>query len=300
MDCHETLMARRRKRAKAAAAAKARDKENSPMITDKSLPALPPESTAGQDPADRHDPDSDAAGNTSPRPHHSGKSSRAAAPIPARSPERPSIDAAASNKETLTLPSSTYRKNRNSTILPPSGHASNQNDSPDGFYISVALDPNPSPNGSARTPTEAFADASFRKPKPAADRRPDPAASPHIAFQEKNHQQSANHIAQAMAPSRKLSKNDRDSIKASPDTDESRPPEPPRSKRLPATRTNSSQSSSIDQPNGTSRPRASQDTRPADDDDAPASPEPKLPRSGPAGPIPRKEVPSLTRPRKFP
>uniref|UniRef100_A0A8H7TVU8 LIM zinc-binding domain-containing protein n=1 Tax=Bionectria ochroleuca TaxID=29856 RepID=A0A8H7TVU8_BIOOC len=41
MGCHETIIAKKRKKSKAAASAKSREKE-SPMITEKSLPALPP------------------------------------------------------------------------------------------------------------------------------------------------------------------------------------------------------------------------------------------------------------------
>ncbi|KAI1042765.1 hypothetical protein LB505_000969 [Fusarium chuoi] len=73
MGCHETLMARRRKKSKAAAAAKAREKEHSPMITEKSLPALPanaiPPNAFSND---RVDPDSDTATELSPRPRNHG------------------------------------------------------------------------------------------------------------------------------------------------------------------------------------------------------------------------------------
>lgn len=41
MSCHESLMARRRKKSRAAANAKKKD-DQSPMLVDKSLPALPP------------------------------------------------------------------------------------------------------------------------------------------------------------------------------------------------------------------------------------------------------------------
>ncbi|KAJ6783135.1 hypothetical protein PWT90_01433 [Aphanocladium album] len=290
MGCHETIMARRRKRSKAAAA-KARDKEGgSPMMTEKSLPALPPEMVA----SDRGDPDSDNVESTSPRPQTAAprlNSNSRIAPIPARSPERPSTDNGnGANKDTLTLPSSTYRKNRNSAIL-PGGHLGSQNDASDGFYISVALDP--SPNGSIKASPDANTDGSSRTSKATGERRSEPAASPHIAFQEKGRQQSTDHIMQAMAPSRRLSKSDKDKNKASPDTDDSRIPEAPRSKRLQASRTNSSQSTDVKQQNGTSRSRASQDARSTDDDTVMASPDlnSKPSRSGPGMAIARKELP---------
>ncbi|OAA67725.1 Rho GTPase activator Rga [Akanthomyces lecanii RCEF 1005] len=293
MGCHETIMARRRKRSKAAAASKARDKEDgSPMMTEKSLPALPPEIA----PIDQGDVDSDAA-STSPRPQTAAprlSNNSRIAPIPARSPERPSTDNGnIPNKDTLTLPSSTYRKNRNSAIL-PSGYGANQNDSPDGFYISVALDP--TPNGSAKASPEANTDAP-RNNKATAERRSELAASPHIAFQEKGRQQSADHISQAMAPSRKLSKTDKErnkSSKTSPDTDDARIPEAPRSKRLQTSRTNSSQSTDLKQTNAASRPRASQDARLPDDEATTPTQElnSKASKSAPGISIARKELPA--------
>lgn len=269
-------------------------------MTEKSLPALPPEII----PSDRADPDSDNADSTSPRPQTAAprlNSNSRIAPIPARSPERPSTDNGnPANKDTLTLPSSTYRKNRNSAILPSSA---GQNDLSDGFYISVGLEP--TPNSSAKASPDANADGFSRNNKAAGERRSESAASPHIAFQEKGRQQSTDHIMQAMAPSRRLSKSDKDRNKASPDTDDSRLPEAPRSKRLQTSRTNSSQSTDIKAQNGTSRPRVSQDARSTDDDTtATASSElnSKPSRSGP-GVIARKELPpsaNRTRPPPFP
>ncbi|OAA54018.1 Rho GTPase activator Rga [Cordyceps fumosorosea ARSEF 2679] len=294
MGCHETLIARRRKRSKANAA-KARDKEDA-VITDKSLPALPPEIT----PTDQGEADSDNAVTTSPRQNTTPRinSNPRAAPIPARSPERPSVDGAsnanAAGKETLTLPSSTYRRNRNSAIL-PSGHGSNQNDS-DGFYISVALDPTPNGSAKASPAPDPNNDVSSRNNKASSERRGESAASPHIAFQEKGRQQSADHITQAMAPSRKLSKTDKERnkpSKGSPDTDEIRTPEAPRSKRLQTSRTNSSQSTDTKQPTLPPRPRASHEAR-SPDDDATASSQDvnsKPSRSGPGLAIARKELP---------
>ncbi|EGX94167.1 Rho GTPase activator Rga [Cordyceps militaris CM01] len=289
MGCHETIMARRRKRSKAAAAAKARDKDDGSMITEKSLPALPPE-LAPTEP----DADSDNTATTSPRPQATAprlSNNSRAAPIPARSPERPSVDNVSANKETLTLPSSTYRRNRNSAIL-PTGHGSNQND-PDGFYISVALDPTPNGSAKASPAPDHSTDVSSRNTKASAERRTEASASPHIAFQEKGRQPSADHISQAMAPSRRLSKTDKDrnkTSKASSDVDAS---DTPRSKRLQASRTNSSQSTDIKQPIPPPRPRISQEARSPDDDATTLSHDSnsKSSRSGPGMAIARKELP---------
>ncbi|XWW97822.1 hypothetical protein V2A60_005809 [Cordyceps javanica] len=316
MGCHETIMARRRKRSKAAAAAKARDKEDGAgVITDKSLPALPPELA----PSDQGELDSDNAA-TSPRPPaatprlsnnnnssstNSNSNNPRVAAIPARSPERPAPDNVnAANKDTLTLPSSTYRRNRNSAIL-PSANGHNQSES-DGFFISVALDP--TPNGSAKaSPAPDSNDVSSRNNKASSERRNESVSSPHIAFQEKGRQQSADHITQAMAPSRRLSKTDKDRNKASkpsPDVEESRTPEAPRSKRLQASRTNSSQSTDIKQSATPSRPRASQESRSPDEEAAVTSSHDtnsKPSRSNPGMAIARKELPaSANRTRELP
>jgi len=62
-------MARRRKKSKAAAAAKAREKENSPAMTEKSLPALPPNAIPNNAFSnDRVDPDSDTPTELCARP----------------------------------------------------------------------------------------------------------------------------------------------------------------------------------------------------------------------------------------
>ncbi|KAJ4006704.1 Rho-type gtpase-activating protein [Fusarium irregulare] len=253
MGCHETLMARRRKKSKAAAAAKAREKEHSPMITEKSLPALPanaiPPNAFSND---RVDPDSDTATELSPRPrnHTRHESSSRSSSRPARSPER--------KPDGLNLPSTTYRSNRNSTMV--SRNENNTND--DGFLISVALDPSPHPTPKSTSDNLGEGKSKdgdyFGSAKPPSEKRNDSRTStPHIAFQSKGRQASTSeHDIPPKLPDRKHSKSSqRESAKPSPAIDEQktsgrRPPtedfklqEAPKSKKLLSR--SSSQSSSI-------------------------------------------------------
>ncbi|KEY74252.1 hypothetical protein S7711_00409 [Stachybotrys chartarum IBT 7711] len=192
MGCHETLMARRRKKTKAAAAAKARDKENSPMITEKSLPALPPNVIPNNAFSnDRVDPDSDTPTELSPRPRTSQRphdaSSRGSSK-PARSPERP-IES--SRLDAPSTHNAGYRKNRNSTII--GGHEAGTTDSGESFFIPVALDPSPGP--SQRSGSEVNADPKkdyFSVPKSLQRNGSGSVSStPHIAFQERGRQYSS-------------------------------------------------------------------------------------------------------------
>ncbi|KAH8736005.1 hypothetical protein BGZ61DRAFT_341105 [Ilyonectria robusta] len=224
MGCHETLMARRRKKSKAAAAAKAREKEHSPMITEKSLPALPPNAIPPNAFSnDRVDPDSDTATELSPRPrtaHDRSEPLSQSELRPARSPDR--------KPEGLGLPASTYRSNRNSTIVSRAENGSG--DGADSFFISVALDPSPGPT--PRSTTDSVLE-SGNKPKDkdyfntksaSSEKRSDSHnTTPHIAFQEKARQPSSNseYETPPKPPSRKLSKSSRtDSARQSPAVEE--------------------------------------------------------------------------------
>ncbi|KAL2754496.1 hypothetical protein ACRALDRAFT_2043465 [Sodiomyces alcalophilus JCM 7366] len=193
MSCHESLMARRRKKSKAAAQAKAREKDASPYITEKSLPALPPNAIPPNAFSDtRVDPDSDTPTELSPRPRpaYRNDSSSRSSSRPARSPERPSESAHA--KDTALAPSSTnYRANRNSTMMPPSNASDANGSDPDGaFFIPVALDPNPASTGTPRSASDHFSDPAKRRERDRdrdyfdSEKRPGSQAStPHIAFQ---------------------------------------------------------------------------------------------------------------------
>jgi len=268
MNCHESLMARRRKKSKAAAQSK-REKESSPMITDKSLPALPPNAVPLPGfSTERATPESDTPTELSPRPRAAygiNEPTSRSSSRPDRSPER----AAEPTKElTLAPPNQSYRNNRNSTII--SGDLSNGGD--DGFFIPVALDT----NSTAVTPqstTESFADANrknkeyFPPPRsagPSEKKLESQSSTPHIAFQEKGRQPSSDYESPQPLerPTRKLSKRtDRhgnpkpsptvgDERKLSngkaPANDDFKLQDAPRSKKLVSHRSNSTGGNSID------------------------------------------------------
>lgn len=165
MNCHESLMARRRKKHKAAAQAKAREKDASPMITDKSLPALPPSASTLSSTAD-------TPTELSPRP------SRVPFPSstrPERSPERFSMDGKTYGSTVLSP--STYRNNRNSAMV-TSGNLDLNSSDGESFFIPVALDTSPAPTPSRSEPSAATSNAKSDKSDPLS-------SAPHIAFQEK-------------------------------------------------------------------------------------------------------------------
>lgn len=336
MDCYETLMARRRKKSKAAAAAKAREKEQPPMVPEKSLPALPPGAIPNNAFSnDRVDPD-DGPTELSPRPRtgHRHNESSARGTKASRSPER-AADAA---KDGLGLPSTTYRRNRNSTIT------SNNGDGADGFLISVALDTSgASPNGTQKSTSDSAGEAAKKKdkdhinvPRPTmADKRVDSHSSAtHIAFlgaaaaaaAASSRQTSDQETSQTKSSSRSTSKSEQ--TKASPSADDVKLQEAPKKRRPTESRSDSSQSVPQQQQpqentpsrTGTSTPRkdstsqseprkamdntpgsrSSYDSKSPDDGEArtPADSAVKFgPRSDSVKSIPRKEVPSAsTRP----
>ncbi|TPX15085.1 uncharacterized protein E0L32_004915 [Thyridium curvatum] len=277
MSCHESLMARRRKKSKAAAQAKAREKDASPMLVDKSLPALPPNAIppgAFASPNDNPSSENEAPTELSPRPRPTyprNDSSSRDSPRTDRSPERQSESA---RDTSLSLPATSYRNNRNSTILAPPAEISGGDG--DSFFIPVALDPSPAPSTTPRSTAENLSEANRRnKDKDyftakSNERKPESQAStPHIAFQDKGQKGSSEYEDNARPPrepSRKLSKSSRNdarsdkgaSAKASPAvSDENRKPasvkteefklqDAPKSKKSGAGRTNSQSAVSLD------------------------------------------------------
>ncbi|KAF6825631.1 RhoGAP domain-containing protein [Colletotrichum musicola] len=228
MSCHESLMARRRKKSKAAAQAKSREKDGSPMITDKSLPALPPNAIPPNAFSDtRVDPDSDTPTELSPRPrpaYSRNDSSSKSSSRPSRSPER----ASEAIKDGLSLPPANYRNNRNSTIVAPS-NSNEANGGEDGFFIPVALDPSPMANTAPRSTSETLSGVSKKDkdyfnsvPRVGADKKNDSSSStPHIAFQEKGRQPSSDYESGSVKlPLRKTSKSSRNESRLSTSNDE--------------------------------------------------------------------------------
>ncbi|KAK8119483.1 rho GTPase activator Rga [Apiospora kogelbergensis] len=224
MSCHESLMARRRKKSKAAAQSKAREKDGSPMIVDKSLPALPPNAIPnGAFSNDRVDPESDnTPTELSPRPRptyqqHDSSGSRNSS-RPARSPERRTEH---SKEPSLSLPSNSYRNNRNSAFM--GGHEHNHAAGDDNdFFIPVALDPSPAPSATPQSTREMPAQDhgrqsrekdyfSISRDSQKPERKGESQSStPHIAFQEKARQPSSDYDSPpAKDLGRKLSKSSR-------------------------------------------------------------------------------------------
>lgn len=274
MSCHESLMARRRKKSKAAAQAKAREKDGSPMIKDKSLPALPPNAIPPNAFSnEKVSPDSDMPTELSPRPRAAytlNESSSRSSSRPSRSPERPSDRPQEASKEpSLAPPTQNYRNNRNSSII--SGDVLGGDG--ESFFIPVALDPTPAPSVTSRsasgTPTDQRGKVKDNKDYFSVSKNNEPksdsqASTPHIAFQEKFQEKGRTASAdlespQPERPMRRLSKRQNGLPKASPVMNDERkvsgntvkPPaeefklqEAPKSKKLVSSRANS-QSSSI-------------------------------------------------------
>ena len=240
MSCHESLMARRRKKSRAAANAKLKKDDQSPMLVDKSLPALPPNAIPQSAfSPDRETPDSldtDTPTELSPRPRQgytqNDSSSRSSSRRPPeRSPERTSTDA--QTRDALTLPTTTYRNNRHSAI----SQASDVNGvDGESFFIPLALDPSPAPNMTPRSTSDTWVDPSKKskenkvpekdyfgsksngRTEPQKSREASSSSStPHIAFQEKGRQPSADETAQIKDSIRKAQSGGKaSSAKASP------------------------------------------------------------------------------------
>ncbi|QKX62364.1 uncharacterized protein TRUGW13939_09523 [Talaromyces rugulosus] len=189
MDCHESLMQRRRKKKTAA----------KKLNFDKSLPSLPPNFEEDGNSAEVETPPLREY-SASPDVSHSRSAeqrvsiySRVDAASPAPQPEQPQ------NQDNLILPSSAYRPsshNRHSTISTTRSEV----DAGDEFLIPVAFDPTPDerPSPHVNVPEETYVPPRdyFGDVKPSEESRqvssersgtPQQSAV-HIAFQEKGRQ----------------------------------------------------------------------------------------------------------------
>jgi hypothetical protein len=233
MNCHESLMARRRKKSRAAANAKLKKDDQSPMLVDKSLPALPPNAIPQSAfSPDRETPgsvDNDTPTELSPRPrqtYQNDSSSRSSS----RRPRDPSTERTSSDghsRDGLTLPTTTYKNNRHSAISQASDINSGDGES---FFIPLALDPSPAPNMTPRSTSESWVDPSKKSKENKAPEKdyfnisksngrsapPKQADSPHIAFQEKGRQPSAEETSQIKESLRKAQAGGKNSTKSSP------------------------------------------------------------------------------------
>ncbi|KAK1140757.1 Rho-type gtpase-activating protein [Aspergillus melleus] len=167
MDCHESLMQRRRKRNRAVPPAK---KQAPNVKLDKSLPSLPPEEAESLS-RSAEDPAADAyAGATTE------VASRGAGPA---------LDAGRTScphdpQENLILPSSTYRSNRHS-VIPREAEA----DGGGEFLIPLAFDPAEEQRSQGPPSHDASTDSNKHLHKSPREGYDSESSSPHIAYQEK-------------------------------------------------------------------------------------------------------------------
>ncbi|CAL3965179.1 hypothetical protein PZA11_002016 [Diplocarpon coronariae] len=241
MSCHESLMARRRKKSRAAA--KLKKDDQSTMLVDKSLPALPPSAILKSAfVPDQKTPDSldtDTPTELSPRPRqgytqNDSSSRNSSRRNSSRRPREQSAERNSSDiqsREALTLPTTTYRNNRHSAISQASEINGGDGES---FFIPLALDPTPAPGMSPHSASESWAEPG-KKTKdnkitdkdyfgiksnsrlPAETARNRDSSTPHIAFQEKGRQPSAEETAQIRDSIRRAAEGAKSSsAKASP------------------------------------------------------------------------------------
>lgn len=223
-------MARRRKKSRAAAQSKLKEKD---LLVDKSLPALPPnaipQGAFSPNPDTPDSMDTDTPTELSPRPRtgypQNGSSSRSSSRRE-HSPDRSAPEM--TNKDGLTLPSSTYRNNRHSAISQASDITGGDGES---FFIPLALDSNTAPTITPRSGNEGRVEPTknlkekrpsendyFVMPKPSGRVQTvekqgmstlteqevnSQASTPHIAFQEKGRQSSSEQVEKSKESTRK-------------------------------------------------------------------------------------------------
>lgn len=233
-------MARRRKKAKATRQASAAANGTAPIVLDKSLPALPPNAVSQSALSDITTPTSDyteTPTERSPRPVQrvtrkevpSAEPKRDVSPISDDSTNRPSQGDGVSlltdsRTDNLTLPASTYRQERLSSV---SSISASEGGDDDRDFLPMAFDPNPAPGPppisqrrlqqmqdpsaskgtehqksrdyfTGRTPSRTHRDLLRERPSSSrsgslerdASLPPSKGSSPHIAYQEKGRQPS--------------------------------------------------------------------------------------------------------------
>ena len=215
MECHDGLMARRRKKTKNAAA-RAKQSSNPTILLDKSLPALPPNPITPmpgstfpvETDAPTPEPVVEMPAEVSKRPAMGSRSASLGLSTPdlksTASSKRMSMQIPATDGETenLTLPASTYKPNRNSHQSQDSQASEEGND----FFIPMGLDPSilPTPpedpvkasqkeNGPPQEyspprgsqPTSRKASQEPQTRSASVDQDSSQPGSPHIAYQEK-------------------------------------------------------------------------------------------------------------------
>lgn len=182
MECHESLMQRRRKKSQKNGSNRLKHLQqppNSTMLLDKSLPSLPPSAVnTSAFSLDNESPPSESYSETptelAPTTHKMPSNLRSRsetggpAEIPRGPPKRPPNFRSHSSrsekrerspmmqederKDTMTLPNTTYQNNRHSVH----SQLSDGSGSGDAFFIPMALDPNPAPGPSPLARRELF------------------------------------------------------------------------------------------------------------------------------------------------
>lgn len=200
MECHESLMQRRRKRNRGAPAAKKPTSVNAKL--DKSLPSLPP-----TDETDRLGDEIAPEAYVEPTTETASRRPAGSRPQPEESPARQSVnqgpdpllgdsqrkvDGADCPPDTLILPSSTYRSNRHSMVP-----RDTDGDGDGEFLIPVAFDPSeegsssrPASSGAIRDQLKSVGSSqkssrNEHRPEHTARITHSESSSPHIAYQEK-------------------------------------------------------------------------------------------------------------------
>ncbi|KIW93186.1 uncharacterized protein Z519_05791 [Cladophialophora bantiana CBS 173.52] len=203
MDCHEALMARRRK--KTAKNTAQRSKMSNNVQLDKSLPAIPPPEARKT----TYIPES----QSSPFPEVYAEPPAAGAPsvsktvseLQADSDSRPSTSDQNHARDMLTLPSTTFRNNRHSMM----SQRSDLSGGGEEFLIPLAFDPTPQPATQSPSipnqmiqksveekPTDYFTSKSTA-PIPQSQISKSNTSSPHIAYQEKGRLPSREAVEQS-------------------------------------------------------------------------------------------------------
>ncbi|KAE8148922.1 hypothetical protein BDV25DRAFT_157244 [Aspergillus avenaceus] len=171
MDCHESLMQRRRKRNRAPPPTK---KPSPGVKLDKSLPSLPPEEADASRFPD--DPSVDAY-------TVQDETSRGATPALDAGRMRGSSDTRVpDHQDNLMLPSSTYRSNRHSMVP-----RDLETDAGGEFLIPVAFDPSEEQRSSHHSKSPA---SIHRSPREGTESLHSGSTSPHIAYQEKGRERA--------------------------------------------------------------------------------------------------------------
>ncbi|KAI9923789.1 hypothetical protein ASPWEDRAFT_501109 [Aspergillus wentii DTO 134E9] len=179
MDCHESLMQRRRKRNRGVAPSR---KHPPGVKLDKSLPSLPPEDPESLSrPADDPAADSYADATTE-------VASRGAAPALDAGRVDRSAHRQSTHQDDLILPSSTYRSNRYSVIPRDTTEADGGGGE---LLIPLAFDPAEEHRSSHPQPPQHSNEPNYFSHKPAGSSQPtSEVSSPHIAYQEKGRERA--------------------------------------------------------------------------------------------------------------